>query len=299
MCITGGLARAAAAVGFGQHALVKPAPARLNAAASLLPHGCRFSALSRVCLDPGPDTTKNPQHFERFLGLRDVFCIKEFLSGWWVLSCRRAACCAALPAGVLQACSLLACLPSLPAANVLLASSKQRCAGSLGAHREAGPRGGVFVRLQPPALTCAAAACYCAAAGSWVLRRRLCCAATWKSLWPMVGARCAARRAPDRGCGRCRTADGCGRCCTGCVAPLSRVDLRPAHSAQDDVGLLSDRRARCTSVGPDSCPTTGSLSTQPPFLLRALLMSNHREPVDAAPANPDAGFHGMSSCLTS
>ena len=29
-----------------------------------------------------PDSSRLPIHFERFLQLRDVFCIREFLSGW-------------------------------------------------------------------------------------------------------------------------------------------------------------------------------------------------------------------------
>jgi hypothetical protein len=41
----------------------------------------RFHRLSQLCGDV-PDTTHLDTHFERFLQLRDVFCIKEFLSGW-------------------------------------------------------------------------------------------------------------------------------------------------------------------------------------------------------------------------
>lgn len=44
----------------------------------------RFRALSRLPTAV-PDTALLAQHFDRFLGLRDVFCIREFLSGWWVL----------------------------------------------------------------------------------------------------------------------------------------------------------------------------------------------------------------------
>lgn len=45
----------------------------------------RFRQLSRLPTAV-PDTALLSQQFERFLGLRDVFCIREFLSGWWVLA---------------------------------------------------------------------------------------------------------------------------------------------------------------------------------------------------------------------
>jgi hypothetical protein len=33
-------------------------------------------------LHPSPDTSRLQLQFERFLQLRDVFCIRQFLSGW-------------------------------------------------------------------------------------------------------------------------------------------------------------------------------------------------------------------------
>ncbi len=55
------------------------AAAALADEAAALP--CRFHRLSQLCGD-APDTSQLATHFERFLQLRDVFCIKEFLSGW-------------------------------------------------------------------------------------------------------------------------------------------------------------------------------------------------------------------------
>ncbi|KAL4459101.1 hypothetical protein ABPG75_013966 [Micractinium tetrahymenae] len=43
----------------------------------------RFRSLSRLPT-AGPDSALLKQHFERFLELRDVFCIREFLSGWFM-----------------------------------------------------------------------------------------------------------------------------------------------------------------------------------------------------------------------
>lgn len=43
----------------------------------------RFRQLSRLPTAV-PDTALLSQQFERFLGLRDVFCIREFLSGWFM-----------------------------------------------------------------------------------------------------------------------------------------------------------------------------------------------------------------------
>lgn len=42
---------------------------------------CRTRHLSRLNED-SPDITHLAAHFERFFELRNVFCIRQFLSGW-------------------------------------------------------------------------------------------------------------------------------------------------------------------------------------------------------------------------